>query len=155
MRSLALALAFAFALVAGCASPSSLSPSGGAAAGAPEPYYKQYSGAVEPNLDKSFDLAVQERATLVNVTLALATRSGGVAGAAPSPAQLTVELLAPDGRTAKSATVSAQDPAAVLLLDAPHAGTYRVHLSGNGLSSALQGTQYGASYVLILQTEYA
>lgn len=154
-----LALAFTLALAAaitlpGCATSDKIRAANGMT-GAPGSYYKEYAGSVEPNLDRTFDLVVRERATLVNVTLALTTRSGGIAGAAPSPAQLEIRLLAPDGSPAKNTTVNAQQPAAVLLLDAPHAGTYRVHLTGNGFSSPIAGAQYGASYVLILQTEYA
>ena len=121
----------------------------------PEPYYKQLSGSIDPGLDKSFDLLVRDRAALVNVTLALATRSGGLASGAPSPAQADVALVAPDGSVAKKATVSAQQPAAVLLLDAPSAGAYKVHLTGMGLAPEVQGTGYGTTYVLILQIEYS
>jgi hypothetical protein len=155
VRPLALALALALALVAaGCSAPDGVDRLRGVADGAPEPYYKTYSGAVDPQLDKTFDLAAQSRATLVNVTLALTTRSGGVAPA-PTPAQLSIDLVAPDGKIAKSATVTAQQPAAVVLLNSPAPGTYHVHLSGSGLSGALQGADYGASYVLVLQVEYA
>lgn len=154
VRSLAIALALASALAgAGCTASDPLARSRGLA-GASEPYYKEYTGAVEPNMDRSFELAVEEGASLVNVTLALTTRSGGVASAAPTPAQLEVQLVAPDGSAAKKASVTAERPAAVLLLDAPAPGAYKVRLSGSGLSGALQGSQYGATYVLILQTEY-
>jgi hypothetical protein len=156
VRPHAFALALASALLlAGCAASDPMDTLRGGAGSAPEPYYKSYSGPVDPQLDKSFDLAVEPRATVLNATVALLTRSGGVAGTAPTPAQLQIQLLAPDGSIAKSATVTPEQPAAVVLMDAPAAGNYRVHLAGSGLSGALQGSDYGASYVLVLQVEYA
>ena len=145
------AVLLAALVLAGCASSEKLDRLRGVET-APEPYYKQYEEDVDASVDKTYAVDVKERATVLNATLALLTRSGGVASAAPSPAQLTLQVTAPSGAPAGTATVDAQRPAATVRLAPPaERGAYAVRVTGAGVS----GAELGASYVLALEVEYA
>lgn len=156
MRWAAPLLAAVMALSAGCASaPEGLAPLK-RSDGVPEPYYWEYRSTVAPRHERAYEVEIGPRATLLNATLALEQRTNGLPLPDASPAQLTLALLSPSGEVLRSTQLDAQRPIASILLDEfPERGAYTLRVRGAGASGELEGSDYGASYVLTVEVLHA
>ena len=150
-------------LLAGC---SGVSVEGITSADAPrEPHYEEHRGLVAPQHNQTYAVEVDADATLVNATLLLVPRASGIVpappampGAAPqpAPAQLTLHVLDASGRAVAAATVDPSSPAVTLLVkEIAVPGPWSVRVAGTGASGSLDGQDYGASYVLSIEVQYA
>lgn len=141
----------AAAALAGCqASPTLDRLRGGE--GALDPFYEELRADVNATHDARYPLEVGDRASLVNVTLHLASRAPDLPADA-SPARLLLDVLLPSGQTLATGVVDAADPSFQFATSQiPERGTWIVHVRGQGVSSGpLEGAAYGASYVLALE----
>lgn len=159
MRALAATALASALLLAGC---SSVTVEGLQRADEPrEPYYEEHRGLVAPQHNETYPLEVPADAALVNATLRLLPRDGGIVPAAPgvpdaqptaAPAQLLLEVLDPAGRAVAAGTVDPAEPLLTLLVkEIPVPGAWSVRVTGTGASGTVEGTDYGASYRLTIE----
>jgi len=120
----------------------------------PDPFYKEHRAVVSGPHEKLFDVPVDARAALVNVTVALDARTSGLAAGAVSPAQLELRLLDPAGAPLAHARVDAREPQARLVVEDVAPGLHRVEVKGLGAAQDLDGKTYGASYLLTIEILY-
>lgn len=153
-----LALLLPVVLLAGC---SGVRVEGLTRSDAPrEPHFEEARDLVAPQHDRVYAVPVEPGATLVNVTLLLEPRTSGVGlpGVPETtvPAQLTLEVLDPDGRVVAADKVDPSEPYTVLLLQAPAPeGEWTARVVGTGASGRVDGQDYGASYVLTVEVLYS
>lgn len=139
-------------LAAGCAAPAPKLHRLGDAEGF-SPYYHAYRDDVTRGYNRTFAFPVEAGAARVNATVALHMRSGGVIPGGVAPGVLDVVLRDADNATVSSARLDAASPNATFLVGAPHVGTWRLTLAGDGLGADGQMTEVAATYELVLQTE--
>lgn len=145
------------ALSAGCTGvPEALAPLGGGPEAPPEPYYWEYRATVAPQHERSYTVEVGPRAALFNATIHLESRTNGLPLPGAAPAQLTLALVAPSGEVVRSAQLDPQrSSASILVEEFPERGTYTVRVHGGGASGDIEGSDYGASYVLSVEVLHA
>lgn len=123
---------------------------------APPPYFKEYRASVAPDHAANYSFDVGSRAQLVNVTVRLEAEGGGLPVPGFSPARLHVTLLDADGVSQAAADVDARAPNASLLVETiERRGAWSVVVDGFGASGAIEGVDYGASYVLGIEVVHA
>lgn len=145
------------ALSAGCTSvPEALAPLRDDAGAAPEPYYWEYRATVAPQHERAYEVEVGPRAALLNATLSLESRTNGLPLPGAAPAQLTLALLSPSGEVVRSAQLDPQRTSASILVDEfPERGAYTLRVHGGGASGDIEGSDYGASYILSVEVLHA
>lgn len=141
-------------LLAGCAAPEGLGFAGGDDAPR-DPYYKEHREVVSGAHNKTFDVPVDVRAALANVTIALDARTNGLPLPESAVAQLDVVLLSPGGEPLGGTAIDMQHRSASLLVEDLAPGTYHVRVSGFGAAPELDGRTYGAGYLLTIEVVYA
>lgn len=152
MRAL-LAVALVLPL-AGCASVTLEGPL--ARHDTPPAEYREFRDIIGPSYDRAYAIEIGERARAINATLTLHTRGEPIPAPALTPARLTLQILDPAGIALAQLEVDAANPTTgVLLEQLPARGAYELRITGNGVAGALDGADYGASYLLAVEIPQA
>ena len=150
----AFVLLLAAALLAGCQASPTLERLRGSDA-APDPSYLERRVDVGATHDARHPVEVGERAVELNLTLRLDARAPTVPTPA-APARLAVEIILPSGRTVPLGALDATQPTlSFATRELPERGAYVVHVWGGGVSEAVEGQGYGASYLLTMEVLHA
>ena len=144
----AVGIALAFVLLAGCAASPTLDRLRGAEPPL-DPYYKEWHEEVNGTHEKRFTFPVTERSSEINVTVHLTPRASALDAA---PARLTVQVLLPSGAPIANKTLDPTNRDFHLdTRDLVETGDYVIAIAGEGVSGGLQGQNYGAAYIVIVE----
>ncbi|HUR68629.1 MAG TPA: hypothetical protein VM370_05225 [Candidatus Thermoplasmatota archaeon] len=149
MRLLALSMVL---LMAGCSSPSGM-PFARDPLPA-EPYYKEYRELVAGEHHKDFEIPVDRDARALSVNVTLQSNDHGLPLPGAVPAQLKVAILAPDGSVLDEAALDPRTASAQLAAAGLAPGRYLARVDGFGASEPIDGKEYGAAYVLVVEVQY-
>ena len=149
----AFAVLLVAALFAGCTQGAGLERLTGGDAPR-EPFYEEHRAVVAGEHDRSYAFAVEEGSALVNVTLVLDLRTNGLALPERAPAQLRLELLDAADVVLDAVMLDAEHPSASLVAAPSAPGELRARVTGFGVSQAVDGSDYGAAYLLSIEVAY-
>lgn len=120
-----------------------------------EPYYKEWRAVLEREHDRRHEFPVEEGASALRVAFNMSGRANGLPLPQEAPARVTVEVLDARGEALGRFVADPPRPALDVTLPGPLAGgTYAVRVQGLGVSHDLEGSSYGASYVLAVEVPY-
>lgn len=121
-----------------------------------DPYIHEFRDALSPQYNRTYAFPVDAGAASLNVSSALAMRSGGVLPGQDAPASVTVTLLDPAGQARGVETLDPTQTNASLLLPRPLAvGAWHVQVVGSGGSVDAQAAQVSTVYVVDVAVRYA